>query len=198
MGSDSKDKGLEPSPNELKKLRGELVVILPIFMLSLYFFLGSFRYKPEARDVPLLIGLLTAIMTGMRLFHIIFPKSKIGQFREAGLAGEFDSKRKKIESEVLKDFREETEQKITFGDEVKAFIGLIGCFASFLLFGYIVGTFFAITGSYFYYRQRKIGSLLITLVSMYIIIYLLLYKLLEAPEDFGLLLDPILRSLDLI
>jgi hypothetical protein len=198
MGNDSREKSPDQSLKELKKLRGELVVILPIFMISLYFFLGSFQYKPEARDVPLLIGLLTAIMSGMRLFHIIFPKSKIGQFKETGLAGEFDSKRAKIKAEVLKDFHEETVQKITLRDEVKAFIGLIGCFVAFLCFGYIVGTFFAVAGSYYYYGQRKIGALLITLVSMYIIIYLLLYKLLEAPEDFGLLLDPILRSLDLI
>ncbi len=198
MGNDSGDKRLDLSPKELKKLRGELVVILPIFLISLYFFLGSFQYKPEARDVPLLIGLLTAILSGMRLYHIIFPKSKIGQFKEAGLAGEFDSKREKIKAEILKDFHEESGQKIAFRDEAKAFIGLIGCFAAFLLSGYIVGTFFAIVGSYYYYGQRKIGALFITLVSMYIIIYLLLYKLLEAPEDFGLILDPILRSLDLI
>lgn len=198
MGNDSREKGLDLSPKELKKLRGELVVILPIFLISLYFFLGSFQYKPEARDVPMLIGLLTAILSGMRLFHIIFPKSKIGEFKEAGLAGEFDSKREKIKAEVLKDFHEEPAQKITFHDEVKGFIGLIGCFAAFLLFGYIVGTFFAIAGSYYYYGQRKIGALLITLTSMYIIIYLLLYKLLEAPADYGLMLEPILTSLGLI
>ncbi len=198
MNNDSKEKGLELSPKELKKLRGELIVILPIFAISLYFFLGSFQYKPEARDVPLLIGLLTAILSGMRLYHIIFPKSKIGEFKEAGLAGEFDSKREKIKAEVLKDFHEESGQKIAFRDEVKAFIGLIGCFSAFLLFGYIVGTFFAIAGSYYYYGQRKIGALLVTITSMYIIIYLLLYKLLEAPADYGLMLEPILTSLGLI
>lgn len=107
--------------------------------------MGSFQYKLEARDA-LLIGLLTAILSGMRLLHIIFPKSKIGQLKEAGLAGEFDNRREKIKEEVLKDFREEPVQKIAFSDEVKAFIGLIGCFAVFLLFGYIVGTFFAIAG----------------------------------------------------
>ncbi len=198
MGSDSREKRLDLSIKELKKLRGELVVILPIFLISLYFFLGSFRYKPEARDVPLLIGLLTAILSGMRLFHIIFPKSKIGKFKEAGLAGEFDSMKEKIEDEKLKGHYEESTQEYAFRDEVKAFIGLVVCFIAFLIFGYIVGTFFAIAGSYYYYGQRKIGVLLITLVSMYIIIYLLLYKLLEAPSDFGLVLEPILRSLDFI
>jgi len=198
MDTDSKGKGLDLSTKELKKLRGELVVILPIFLISLYFFLGSFQYKPEARDVPMLIGLLTAILSGMRLFHIIFPKSKIGEFKEAGLAGEFDSMKEKIEEGVLKGHYEEVTQEKTFRNEVKAFIGLIGCFTAFLLFGYIVGTFFAIAGSYYFYGQRKIGALLITLASMYIIIYLLLYKLLEAPEDFGLMLEPILMSLGLI
>jgi len=198
MGSDPMAKKSNLSTKELKKLRGELVVILPIFLFCLYIFIGSFQFKPGARDVPMLIGLLTVILSGMRLFHIIFPKSKIGRFKEAGLAGEFDSKREKIKEEVLKEYEEESSQEITFRDEWKAFIGLIGCFATFLLFGYIVGTFFAIAGSYYYYGLRKTGILLITLVSMYIIIYLLLYKLLEAPADFGLVLEPILMSLGII
>jgi hypothetical protein len=191
-------KGPDSSIKELHKLRGELVVIVPIFLISLYFFLGSFQYKPGARDVPMVIGLFTVILTGMRLFHIIFPESKIGQFKEAGLAGEFDSKVDNIKAEVLKGYEEEAAVEITRGDEGKAFLGLIGCFVAFLLFGYIVGSFFAIAGSYYYYGLRKTVPLLITLASMYAIIYLLLYKLLEAPSDFGILLEPVLISLGLI
>jgi len=33
---------------------------------------------------------------------------------------------------------------------------------------------------------------------MYLLIYLVLYRLLEAPMDFGLVLEPILRSFDLV
>ncbi len=120
MDTDSKGKGLDLSTKELKKLRGELVVILPIFLISLYFFLGSFQYKPEARDVPMLIGLLTAILSGMRLFHIIFPKSKIGEFKEAGLAGEFDSMKEKIEEEVLKGHYEEVAYYGLSGSSVRS------------------------------------------------------------------------------
>jgi len=198
MGNDVTEKRPELSITELKNLRGELVVILPIFFVSLYFFLGSFQYKPGARDVPMVIGLLTVILTGMRLFHIVFPKSKIGVFKEAGLAGEFDSKMEDIKAEVLMGYVEEAEPEITRWDEWKAFICLIGCFIIFLLLGYIVGSFFAIAGSYYYYGLRKKVPLFITIVSMYVIIYLLLYKLLDAPADFGLLLEPILTSFGLI
>ncbi len=191
-------KGSDLGVKELKKLRGELVVIVPIFLVSLYFFLGSFQYKPGARDVPMVIGLFTVILTGMRLFYIVFPKSKIGEFKEAGLAGEFDSKVENIKAEVLKGYDEEPAPEFTRYDEWKAFIGLVGCFVAFLLFGYIVGSFFAIVGSYYYYGLRKAVPLLITLASMYTIIYLLLYKLLEAPSDYGILLEPILMSLGLI
>jgi hypothetical protein len=198
MSNDPMAKKPDLSSKELEKLRGELVVILPIFLFSLYILIGSFQFKPGARDVPMLIGLLTVILSGMRLFHIIFPASKIGRFKEAGLAGEFDSKRAKIKAEVLKEYEEESSQEITFRDEWKAFIGLAWCFAAFLLLGYIVGTFFAIAGSYYFYGLRKTRDLLITLISMYLIIYLLLYKLLEAPADYGLVLEPILILLGFI
>jgi hypothetical protein len=192
--------GKEPdlSRKELSKLRGELVVIVPIFLVSLGFFLGSFQYKPGARDVPMFVGFITVILTGMRLFYIVFPKSKIGEFKEAGLAGEFDSRVDDIKAEVLKGYDEEPEPEATRGDEWKSFICLIGCFVAFLLFGYLVGGFIAMAGSYYYYGLRKSGPLLITLASMFVIIYLLLYKMLDAPSDFGLLLEPILMSLGLI
>ncbi len=37
----------------------------------------------------MLVGGLAVLLAGMRLFHIIFPKSKIGRFGEAGLAEPF-------------------------------------------------------------------------------------------------------------
>ncbi len=189
----------EMSSKDLKKLREELWIILPFFIASLYFFFFSFRYKVEASTVPMLIGAGTAILTGMRLFHILFPKSKLGQFKEAGLAGEFDSIKEEIEEETLKGKYEEAPAKeITFQDEKKAFYALIASFVAFLLFGYMVGAFFVIVGTSYYYGYKHKVHLLISVVSMYAIIYLVLYRVLEAPMDYGLVLEPILRSLDLV
>jgi hypothetical protein len=199
MGDISGTKKPEMSLKELKKLRQELWVVVPFFIFALYIFLGSFRYKLAARTVPMLIGIATAIMTGMRLFHIIFPGSKIGQFKEAGLAGEFDSIKDEIAEEKLKGKYEEAPSKeITFRDEGKAFLALIGCFVAFLLFGYLVAVFFVIVGTSYFYGYKEKLKILISLVSMYLLCYLVLYKLLGAPADFGILLDPVLRALNLI
>ena len=184
---------------EAKELRGELWIIVPFFLFALYLFAGSFRYKFEASTVPMFIGLATAILTGMRLCYIFYPQFRIGEFKETGLAGEFDHMKEEIEEETLKGRTEETEtKKVTFADEKKAFICIIGCFAVFLLLGYIVGTFFVIVGSSYYYGYKDKVPLLISLASLYLIVYVVLYKLLEAPADFGLLLEPILRSLNIL
>jgi hypothetical protein len=199
VNNTSKTKRSELSAKELKDLREELWIILPFFIFALYIFLGSFKYKFEARTVPMLIGAVTTLLSGMRLFHIIFPKSKIGQFKEAGLAGEFDTIKDKIEEETLKGKYEEAPTKeITFRDERKAFFALIGSFVAFLLFGYLVAIFFVIVGTSYYYGYKEKVKIFISLVSMYVICYLVLYKLLGAPEDFGILLEPILKSLNLI
>jgi hypothetical protein len=199
MSNTSKTKRPELSAKELKDLREELWIILPFFIFTIYIFFGSFRYKLEARTVPMLIGFVTMILSGMRLFHIIFPKSKIGLFKEAGLAGEFDSIKDEIAEKTLKGKYEEAPAKeITFRDEGKAFLALIGCFVAFLLFGYLVAIFFVIVGTSYYYGYKEKVKIFISLVAMYLICYLVLYKLLGAPEDFGILLDPILRSLELI
>jgi hypothetical protein len=75
---------------------------------------------------------------------------------------------------------------------------LLGCFISFFLFGYLVGFFFVIVGTSYYYGYKKLWPIVISVVSMFIMTYVVLYKLLEAPEDFGVLLTPILRALRLI
>lgn len=197
MGDLSETKKPELTPKELKKLRQELWVVIPFFIFSLYIFLGSFRYKLAARTVPMFIGFVTIILTGMRLLHIIFPKSKIGQFKEAGLAGEFDTIKDKIEEETLKGKYEEAPLKeITFRDETKAFLTLIGCFVVFLLFGYLIAVFFVIVGTSYFYGYREKKNIFISLISMYLLCYLVLYKLLGAPADFGILLEPILKSLN--
>lgn len=184
---------------ELKKLRGELWIILPFFIFSVYVFAGSFQYKFEARTVPLIIGAGTAILTAMRLLYIFFPHLGIGEFKEGGLGGEFDQMKDEIEEEALKGRIEEPEgKKITFADEKKAFIALIGSFLIFLLLGYIVGTFFVVVGTSYYYGFRNKTQIAISLASMYLVVYIVLYKLLEAPADFGLLLDPILQSFNLL
>lgn len=197
----------DPSPKELEKLRGELWIILPFFAFTLYIFLGSFQYKFEAAIVPMFVGFAMLILAGTRLFHIIFPKSKIGDFKESGLAGEFDSIKDQIEEEIQKRHeeepskgitKEEPAKQITFREEKKAFIALLFCFGSVLLFGYLIGAFFVIVGTCYYYGFKKKKKILITLVSMYFIIYVCLYKLLGAPADFGFLLQPILESLNLL
>ncbi len=199
MADISGTKKQEMSLKELKKLRQELWVVVPFFVFAVYIFFGSFRYKLAARTVPMLIGIVTAILTGMRLFHIIFPKSKIGQFKEAGLAGEFDSIKDEIAEEALKGkYVEAPTKEITFRDEGKAFLALIGCFVAFLLFGYLVALFFVIVGTSYFYGYKEKMKIFISLVSMYLLCYLVLYKLLGAPSDFGILLTPILESLHLI
>ncbi len=199
MGDISGTKKAEMSTKELKKLREELWVVLPFFVFALYIFLGSFRYKLAARTVPMFIGFSTTLLCGMRLFHIIFPKSKIGQFKESGLAGEFDSLKDEIAEETLKGkYEEAPAREVTFRDEGKAFLTLIGCFVAFLLFGYLVAMFFVIVGTSYYYGYKEKLKIFISLVSMYLLCYLVLYKLLGAPADFGILLEPILESLQWI
>lgn len=199
MGTPSEKGKTVLTAEELKELRGELWIIIPFFLFALYLSAGSFRYKFEASTVPMIIGAGTAILTGMRLFYIFFPQFRIGEFKEAGLAGEFDHMKEEIEAETLKGRLEEPEKKeITFADEKKAFIALIGCFVTFLLLGYLVGTFFVIVGASYYYGYKEKVPILITLVSLYLVVYIVLYKLLDAPADFGLLLEPILNSLNLL
>jgi hypothetical protein len=197
----SKKREHDLSAKELKDLRGELVIILPFFLFSLFIFLGSFQHKFEVKAVPLLVGAITTLLTGMRLFHIIFPRSKIGQFKGASLTREFDNLQEEIEEETRK-VRYQKEptptKEITFRDEKKAFIALVGSFVAFLLFGYMVGMFFIIVGISYYYGQKKKGQIFISLFAMYFVCYLIIYKALEAPMDYGLLLEPILKLLHLI
>jgi len=196
MVDTDKTKKKEISARELKNLREEMYIILPFFIVSLYFFFGSFRYKLETRMVPMLIGAATAILSGMRLFHIMFPKSKIGQFKEAGLAGEFDTMKEEIEEETLREkYGKEPSKQITSQDEKKAFYAVIGCFLAFLLFGYLVGMFFVIIGTSYYYGYKKPLPVFICLVFVFLIVYVVLYKILGAPMNFGLVLGPILKSL---
>lgn len=200
MSKQPKIKRGELSIKELKELRGEFWVIPPFFIFALIIFLGSFLYKFEAAMVPMFIGAVAVILAGMRFFHILFPKSRIGEFKETGLAGEFDSIEKKIKEETLKGKYDEEEEKkpLTFREEKKAFLALMSCFVVFLFFGYLVGIFFTIVGTSYYYGFKKKGPLLISLIAMYIIVYILLIKLLGGPMFFGLVLEPILESFDLI
>lgn len=196
MVDTDKTKKKEISGKELKNLREEMWVVLPFFIVSVYFFFGSFSYKLETRMVPMLIGAATAILSGMRLFHIIFPRSKIGQFKEAGLAREFDTLKEEIEEETLKGkIEKEPSKEITSWDERKAFYAVMGCFLAFLLFGYLVGMFFVIIGTSYYYGYKRLVPIFISLVFMFLIVYVILYKIMEAPMNFGLVLGPILKSL---
>jgi hypothetical protein len=188
----------EMGTKELRALRGELWIVLPFFILSVIFFGGSFQYKVEASSVPMFIGLVTTILTGMRLIYILFPGTRIGRFKEAGLGGEFDHMKGEIEEKTLKGYHEEETRGVAFSQEKKAFIALIGCFLGFLLFGYFAGTIVVIIGSSYYYGYRKKGPILISLVTMFFIVYVILYRLLEAPAYHGLLMEPILDKLGLI
>jgi hypothetical protein len=199
MGKNEKKSGVDSTGKDLKELRNELWVVVPFFLAAVGFFLGSFTFKRGAGGVPMVVGFLTLVMAGMRLYHIIRPQSKIGEFNEAGLAGEFDHIKEEIEEETLKGHYEEPKGKVvTVVDEKKAFIGAIGSFLAFLLFGYIVGGFVVIVGASYYYGYKEKLPIAIVMASLFLIVYVLLYKLLEAPGDFGFLLDPILKSFDLI
>jgi len=198
MPDSGRENRAELSRQEKRYLREELWFILPFFIFSLYLFLGSFQYRFEAATVPKYAGLITALLTGMRLIYILFPKVKIGEFKEDGLAGEFEEMQDEITDETVKDTYRKQSRPITFSDEIKAFSALIGCFIVFLLFGYLVGTFFVVVGTSYYYGYTRKRAILINLVSMYVLVYVVLFKLLGAPEDFGLVLEPILKRLDLI
>jgi hypothetical protein len=181
------------------KSRDELVVVLPFFIFSISILLASIGYRREAGSVPVLSGTIGFILSGMRLIYLFFPQYGIGEFKQGGLAKEFDDVKEEIEEELhLESHENEQADGISFQDEKKAFIYLIGCFAVFLLFGYLVGLFFIIIGCCYYYDYRDWKPIIISLVSMYLIVYLILYKLLGAPADFGLLLGPILKSYRII
>jgi len=184
-----------------KNLRNELWVVIPFLITSVFFFVESFNYKFQARVLPMLVGFVMTLVTAMRLFYIFFPgnRLRIGEFKEGGLAEEFDEVKENIEEERVKGkLKRAPRREITSRDERKAFIPLIACFFAFLLFGYLVGVFIAIVGVSFYYGYRERWPLITSLISMYFIVYVILYRLLGAAEDFGLLLEPVLRSLHLI
>ena len=192
-------KEVDSTGKDLKELRNELWVVVPFFLASIGFFLGSFSFKRGAGGVPMVVGFATLVMAGMRLYHIIRPESKIGEFNEAGLAGEFDHMKEAIEAETLKDHYEEPKGKVVTGsDEKKAFIGAIGSFLVFLLCGYLIGGFIVIIGASYYYGYKEKLPIAIVLGSLFLVVYVLLYKLLEAPGDFGMLLEPILTYFELI
>jgi hypothetical protein len=196
---DNKKGSVDSAGKNLKELRNELWIVVPFFLISLGFFLGSFRLSWAAGGVPMLVGLATSIMMGLRLFHIIFPQSKIGEFSEGGLAGEFDRIQEEIEEETLKGRHEEPEEKeVTAADERKAFLGAIISFVIFLLLGYIVGSIVLIVALGYYYGYKEKLPIAIVMTSFFLIVYVVLYKLMEGPDGFGLLLKPILKSFDLL
>jgi hypothetical protein len=191
--------GIDSTGQDLKELRNELWVIIPFFLAALGFFLGSFTFKRGAGEVPMTVGFVTLIMVGMRLYHIIRPQSKIGEFNETGLAGEFDHIKDEFKEETLKDhYKKSAGKEITFADEKKAFMGIIGSFFIFLLCGYIVGCLIVIVWCSYYYGYREKLPIAIVVASLFLIVYVVLYKLLEAPADFGILLEPILSYLNII
>ncbi|MFB3887792.1 MAG: hypothetical protein ACE144_21440 [Thermodesulfobacteriota bacterium] len=186
---------------EVRELREELWILLPIFLLSAVLFIGSFSYRFEAAMVPIFMGAIALLFSGMRLFHVLFPRSKIGEFKEEGLGGEFETLKQKIKDDLHIAHGKETTPEMAFGKEAKAFAGLLGCFLVFFLLGYLVGTFFVIVGASYYYGFKKKGTILISLIIMYSIVYGILYELMEAPLDYGVVghwMKPILKSFHLL
>ena len=192
-------KGKGSPGKKANKARGELIVVVPFFIFSICILLASIGYRREASLVPILSGLAGLVLSGMRLIYLFFPQYGIGEFKQGGLAKEFDDIKDEIVEGLHLDIQDEEQvEEIGWQDEKKAFIYLIGSFAAFLLFGYLVGLFFVIVGCCYYYDYKHWTALTISLVSMYLIVYLILYKLLGAPAYFGLLLEPILRSFRII
>jgi hypothetical protein len=188
----------EAAKRDRKKRDGEIWIIIPFFLVSSYMFAGSFQYKVEASTVPMFVGLIGMALTGVRLFHLLFPRFRLGRFKEVGLAEDFDSLKKKIETKTLGKEADEERREYTFADEKKPILALIGSFAVFLLFGYLVGSFLVVLGTSFYFGFRKKKPISITLGILFVIVWVVLYKFLRAPADFGLLLKPLLKVLHVI
>lgn len=194
MESTEEAKGQRSQYKRINESHGELVVVVPFFIFSIAILLASTGYQREASLVPVLSGTIALILSGMRLIYILFPRYGIGEFKQGGLAKEFDDIKDGIVEEMhLESHNDEQAEEISFQDEKKAFIYLIGCFVVFLLFGYLVGLLFVIMGCCYYYNYKDWALIIVSLVSMYVIVYLILYKLLGAPSDFGLLLGAILE-----
>ena len=180
--------------NQVGSARGELVVVVPFFLFCLCILLGSLQYHIEASLVPIMSGSLGLILSGMRILYLLFPRWGIGAFKQGGLAQEFDDIKDDIKEERnLKNDADDQTDTITFRDEKKAFLYLVGSFAAFVLLGYLIGIFCAVVGCGYYYRYRDKWPIIISLASLYLIVYVLLNKLLEAPAYHGLLLEPVLR-----
>lgn len=173
--------------------RGELIVVVPFFLFCLCILLGSLQYRIEASLVPIMSGSVGLILSGMRILYLLFPQWGIGAFKQGGLAQEFDDIKDDIKEERHLKKDEDEADTITFAAEKKAFLYLIACFAAFVLLGYLAGIFCAIMGCSYYYHYRDKWPIIISLASLYLIVYVLLNKLLEAPAYYGLLLEPVLR-----
>jgi len=182
------------SNKKASKLNGELVVVAAYFIFSGIILIACFGYEKEAIAVPVLCGSIGFVLSGMRLIYLLFPQLKLGEFKHGGLAAEFDSLKEGIQKDLhLRIPPEETSKSKSSQEEIKAFIYLTVCFISFLLFGYLVGTFLVILACCLFYNYKQWRVILISLISLYLIIYVLLYKLLEAPAFYGLLLEPLMQ-----
>jgi hypothetical protein len=62
----------------------------------------------------------------------------------------------------------------------------------------LIGGFFLIVGTSYYYGYKEKLPLLVSLVTMFIIVYILLIVVLDSPMYHGVVLEPILRAFDLI
>jgi len=190
----AKTKHPETEDKETESSRGELIVVIPFFLFCLSILLGSLQYQIEASLVPLMSGSAGLILSGMRIIYLLFPQWGIGEFKQGGLAQEFDDIKDDIaEERNLQNYAEEQAETITFQAEKKAFLYLVGCFAAFVLMGYLVGLFCAVVGCSYYYHYRDKWPIIISLASLYVIVYVILNKLLDAPAYYGLLLEPVLR-----
>lgn len=181
-----------------EKLPGELWIIIPFFSFALYIFLGSFQYKVEASTVPMSVGLVAVLLTGIRLIHLLFPQLPVGKFEETGLAEDFDHLKKKIETKTLGRQAAGEEKESPFESEKKPLIALIASFLIFLLFGYLVGSFLVVLGTSFFFGFRKKKPILVTMGMLFLIVWVILYGLLKSPPGFGLVLGPLLKALRLI
>jgi hypothetical protein len=192
--------GLTPGPSDrdVGKLRGELWSLVRFFLFCGYVSLGSFRYKFEAATVPMIIGFSTLLLVALRLYHVVNPRSRIGQFKEAGLAGEFDQIKEEIEEEALKGrIGEAPAKEITFPEERKAFLALAFSCLSFVLLGYVVGSLTVVLGTTIYYGYTRPVPILVTCAAVFFLLYVVLHRLFGADISWGLLLGPILDSLGL-
>lgn len=169
---------------------GELLVLMPFFIFSALIFFGSFNYKFEARAVPMFIGLVTMLLSGARVLSILRGRSTKEM---VGIGGDFDKIKDDLRTEFLEGRIQEEKKRITWRDEVRGYVLLVMNFLSIFLFGFWIGIFLGFIGSARLYRFKQYKSIFWMILSAYLFVYVICYRLMGFPLYKGVVLEWIWR-----